>query len=216
MDIKPAAPSYDYYYWSTPNGVKVAIMLLECKLHFRAIPTDITKGEQFQPEFLAINPNNKIPALVDYQAQAGPLSLFESGAILQYLGEKTGKFWPQALHPKYEVTKWLMWQVAGLGPMCGQAHHFRIYADEKIPYAIDRYTKEVTRLYKVLDRQLSHHEYVAGAYSIADMACWPWIVPYKQQGQDLEQFPHLKRWFELIGSRDAVKQALQNTMQRTL
>ena len=216
MDATQTKPPIDFYYWSTPNGVKIAIMLLESKLSFRAIPIDLTKGKQFDPEFLLVNPNGKIPALVDHQAAGGALSLFESGAILQYLAEKTGLFCPKDLHQKYEVTKWLMWQVSGLGPMSGQAMHFRVYATEKVPYAIDRYTKEVSRLYEVMDKHLSKHEYLAGSYSIADMACWPSIVPYEKLGQDLQKFPNLKRWFQQIGRKDNVMTAWKQTIDLCL
>ncbi len=194
----------DLHYWPTPNGWKIAIMLEECGLPYRVIPVNIGRGEQFRPEFLAKSPNNRMPAIVDPDAEGGPLSIFESGAILQYLADKSGQFWPADRRGRYKVTQWLMWQMGGLGPMCGQCHHFRNYAPEKLPYAIDRYTNEVNRLYGVMDRRLADRAYLAGEYSIADMACWPWIVPYKNQGQDLADFPNLKRGFEAVGARPAV------------
>ncbi len=197
----------DLYYWPTPNGRKITIMLEEVGLPYRIVPVDIGRGAQFEPEFLAISPNNRMPAIVDDEPLGGgaPISIFESGAILLYLGEKTGQLLPKDPRGKYEVTQWLMWQMGGLGPMCGQAHHFREYAPEKIPYAIDRYTNEVNRLYGVLDRRLSDREYLAGEYSIADIAAWPWVVPAKVQGQNLDDFPHVKRWFAAITARPAVE-----------
>lgn len=197
----------DLHYWPTPNGRKVTIMLEEIELPYRIIPVDIGRGEQFKPEFLAISPNNRMPAIVDHDPLGGgaPISVFESGAILMYLAEKTGKLMPTDPRGKYEVMQWLMWQMGGLGPMAGQAHHFREYAPEKLPYAIDRYTKEVNRLYGVMDRRLTDREYLAGEYSIADIAAWPWVVPWKTQGQNLDDFPHLKRWFLAIEARPAVE-----------
>src|SRR5262245_14724321 len=173
-------------------------MLEEVGLPYQFIPVNIGRGDQFKPDFLAISPNNRIPALVDHEPPdgAGPISIFESGAILLYLAQKTGRFIPRDLHGHYEVVQWLMWQMSAIGPMLGQAHHFRGYAPEKIAYAIDRYTNEANRLYGVMNRRLADREYLAGEYSIADMACWPWIVPYERQGQRLEEFPNLKRWFE--------------------
>jgi GST-like protein len=199
----------DLYYWPTPNGRKITIMLEETALPYRVVPVDIGRGEQFKPEFLAISPNNRMPAIVDDEPLGGgvPISVFESGAILMYLAEKTGQFMPQEPRGKYEVLQWLMWQMGGLGPMAGQAHHFRVYAPEKIQYGIDRYTNEVNRLYGVMDRRLSDREYLAGEYSIADMACWPWVVPWKTQGQNLDDFPNLKRWFDAISARPAVQRA---------
>lgn len=199
----------DLYYWPTPNGHKITIFLEEAKLDYKIIPVDITKGDQFKPEFLKISPNNRMPAIVDHTPadNKGPMSLFESGAILTYLGEKTGKFLPQGAREKFKVQEWLFWQVGGLGPMAGQNHHFNNYAPEKIPYAMERYTKETARLYGVLNKQLADHEFIAGNYSIADMASYPWIVPHKNQGQNLSDFPHLKRWFEAMESREAVKTA---------
>lgn len=197
----------DLHYWPTPNGRKVTIMLEEVALPYRVVSVDIGRGEQFRPEFLAISPNNRMPAIVDHDPPSGdaPISVFESGAILMYLAEKTGKFMPQDTRGKYEVIQWLMWQMGGLGPMAGQAHHFREYAPEKIPYGIDRYTKEVNRLYGVMNRRLTDREYLAGDYSIADMAAWPWVVPWKTQGQNIDDFPHLKRWFDAIAVRPAVE-----------
>jgi len=196
----------DLYYWPTPNGWKITIMLEECGLPYKLIPVNIGKGEQFKPEFLAISPNNRMPAIVDHDPPGGgePVAVFESGAILLYLAEKTGKFMPKDLRGRYQVTEWLMWQMGGLGPMCGQNHHFSNYAPEKIPYAIDRYVRETGRLYGVLDKQLKGRDYITGAYSIADMACWPWIVPYERQGQKLEDFPNVKAWFERMKARAAV------------
>ena len=199
----------DLYYWTTPNGHKITIFLEEAGLPYRMVPVNISRGEQFKPEFLLISPNNRIPAIVDDAPATGgrPVSVFESGAILQYLAEKTGKFLPKDLHGRVEVMQWLFWQMGGLGPMAGQNHHFGQYAPEKIPYAIERYAKETNRLYGVLDKRLADREFVAGDYSIADMASYPWIVPWKRQGQDIEDFPHVKRWLDAIYARDAVKRA---------
>ena len=199
----------DLYYWTTPNGHKIAIFLEEARLPYTIIPIDIGKGEQFQPEFLNISPNNRIPAIVDRDPADGgnPISVFESGAILTYLGEKTGQFLPAGVRDKVDVLQWLHWQMGGLGPMLGQNHHFSQYAPEKIPYAIDRYVNETHRLYGVLNKRLKDRTFVAGNYSIADMAMYPWIVPYEKQGQNLDEFPHLKRWFETIAERPAVKAA---------
>ena len=195
----------DLYFSATPNGLKVKLFLEETGLRYRIVPVNIGKGEQFRPEFLAISPNNKIPAIVDHEPAGGgtPLSLFESGAILLYLAEKSGRFIPADLRGRVDVLQWLMWQMGGLGPMAGQIGHFKVYAPEKVPYAIERYTKEVSRLYGVLNRRLADREFVAGAYSIADIACYPWIVPHKAHGQNLDDFPHLKRWFETIAARPA-------------
>jgi len=197
----------DLYYWPTPNGRKITIMLEEASLPYRVVPVNIGRGEQFTPEFLAISPNNRMPAIVDHDPPGGgdPISVFESGAILVYLAEKTGKFMASDPRGKADVMQWLFWQMGGLGPMCGQAHHFRIYAPEQIEYAIDRYTREVNRLYAVMDKRLSDREYLAGEYSIADMASWPWVVPWKAQGQNLDDFPNLKRWFDAISARPAVQ-----------
>jgi GSH-dependent disulfide-bond oxidoreductase len=196
----------DLYYWPTPNGFKITIMLEECGLPYRVVPINIGRGEQFKPDFLAISPNNRMPAIVDHAPLGGgaPLSVFESGAILLYLAEKTGRFIPGDPRGKYEVVQWVMWQMGGLGPMAGQNHHFSQYAPEKIPYAIDRYVKETNRLYGVLDRRLAEREFVAGAYSIADMAAFPWVLPYERQGQKLEDFPNLARWFATMKARPAV------------
>jgi len=195
----------DAYIWPTGNGKKITIMLEECGLEYRAIPVNINKGDQFKPEFEALSPNNKMPAIVDHDAQGGPIRMFESGAILQYLGEKTGKLLPTDTHGKYNVLQWVYWQIGGLGPMAGQAHHFLRYAPEKIEYPMHRFRTEVARLYTVMDKQLAKREYLAGEYSIADIACWPWVFRYDWQGQDLNDFPHVKRWFETVGARPAVK-----------
>jgi GSH-dependent disulfide-bond oxidoreductase len=199
----------DVYYWPTPNGHKITIFLEETGLPYRIHPIDITKGEQFAPDYLQISPNNKIPALVDPAPADGgpPLAMFESGAILLYLAERTGRFLATDLRGRAETIQWLFWQMAGLGPMLGQNHHFNVYAPEKIPYAIDRYLKESSRLYAVLDRRLAGREFIAGGYSIADMACYPWIVPHERQKQNLDDFPQVKRWFAAIRSRPAVERA---------
>jgi GST-like protein len=201
----------DLYYAATPNGLKIKLFLEETGLPYKVMPVNISKGEQFKPEFLTISPNNKIPAIVDQAPVGGgaPIAIFESGAILVYLAEKARRFMPKELRGRVEVLKWLFWQVGGLGPMAGQAGHFRVYAPEPVPYAIDRYTKEVNRLYGVLDKQLAAYAYVAGDYSIADMAIYPWIVPHVPHGQKLEDFPHLKRWFEAIAARPAVVKAYE-------
>ncbi|MFT4045581.1 MAG: glutathione S-transferase N-terminal domain-containing protein [Solimonas sp.] len=199
----------ELHYWTTPNGHKITIFLEEAGLEYRVVPVNIGRGEQFRPEFLEIAPNNRIPAIVDRAPADGgePIALFESGAILTYLAEKTGRFLPADTRGRFETLQWLFWQMAGLGPMAGQNHHFRNYAPDKLPYAIERYVKETNRLYGVLDRRLAGREFVAGAYSIADMAAYPWIVPHEGQGQKLEDFPHLKRWFEAIAARPAVQRA---------
>jgi GST-like protein len=199
----------DLYYWTTPNGHKITIFLEETGIPYTIKPINIGKGEQFSPDFLAISPNNRIPAIVDHKPADGgrPLSLFESGAILQYLAEKTGKFLPADLPTRTETMQWLFWQMGNLGPMLGQNHHFRNYAAEKIPYAINRYLKETERLYGILDERLADREFVAGDYTIADMACYPWIVLYERQGQNLNDFPNIKRWFETIQRREAVQRA---------
>ena len=200
----------ELYYWPTPNGHKITLLLEELHVPYRIIPINISKGDQFQPAFLKIAPNNRMPAIVDPEpmGQKTPLSIFESAAILLYLAEKHQRFLPQDPPRKYDVIQWLMWQMGGLGPMAGQAHHFRIYAQEKLEYAINRYTDEVNRLYGVMNQRLADRDYLAGEYSVADMAAWPWVKPYERQGQDLNEFPHLKRWFETIGERPAVKKAL--------
>jgi len=199
----------DLYYWTTPNGHKITIFLEETGLPYAIKPVNIGKGEQFKPEFLAISPNNRIPAIVDKRPTGGgdPISIFESGAILQYLAEKTGRYLPADLRGRAEVMQWLFWQMGGLGPMLGQNHHFRGYAYEKITYAIERYTKETERLYGILDERLADREFIAVAYSIADIACYPWIVLHERQGQDLNEFPNIKRWFQAIQNREAVKRA---------
>lgn len=197
----------DLYYWPTPNGWKVAIMLEEVGLPYRILPVNICRGAQFSPEYQAVNPNRRIPAIVDHEPIAGdaPLTVFESGAILLYLTEKTGKLMPRDVRGRYETTQWLMWQMAGFGPMLGQTHHFRKFAKEKIAYAIDRYTNEANRLYGVLDRRLAESEYVAGtSFTIADVACLPWAFLHADQGQTLDEFPHVRRWFETCASRPAV------------
>jgi GST-like protein len=196
----------DFYYSGTPNGQKIRIFLAESQLPHRVIPVSLSKGDQFKPEFAAISPNNKIPAIVDHDPVDGgkPLPMFESGAILIYLAEKIGRFIPQDARARLEMMQWLFWQVGGLGPMAGQAGFFRVYAREKVPYAIERYTKELTRLYGVLDGRLAGRDYIAGEYSIADIACYPWIVPHTPHGQNLGQFAHLSRWFERVGTRPAV------------
>ncbi len=201
----------ELYYWPTPNGHKITIFLEEAALEYAIHPVNIAIGEQFQPDFLKIAPNNRMPAIIDRQPSDGgePISVFESGAILQYLGEKTGKFLPEELRDRTTVMEWLFWQMGGLGPMAGQNHHFSQYAPEKIPYAIDRYVKETNRLYGVLDRQLAGKDYIAGEYSIADMAAYPWIVPFKIQQQNIEDFPNLSAWFQRMGDRPAVIRAYE-------
>jgi GST-like protein len=199
----------DLYYWTTPNGHKITMFLEETALPYRIVPVNISKGDQFKPEFLAISPNNRIPAIVDHKPKDGgkPIAVFESGAILLYLAEKSGMFLDGASRRKVEVLQWLFWQMGGLGPMAGQNHHFSQYAPEKIPYAIDRYVNETNRLYGVINKRLAERGFLAGEYSIADMATYPWIVPWKRQGQNLEDFPHLKRWFETIRARPATVRA---------
>jgi GST-like protein len=201
----------ELHYWTTPNGHKITIFLEEAGLPYRIVPVNIGAGDQFKREFLRISPNNRIPAIIDDDpAEPGPpISVFESGAILLYLAEKTGRFIPPDLHGRVEVLQWLFWQVGGLGPMAGQNHHFALYAAEKLTYATTRYINETNRLYGVLNHRLADREFVAGDYSIADMAVYPWIVPYQRQGQKLEDFPHVKRWFESIAARRAVKAAYE-------
>jgi GST-like protein len=193
----------ELYYWTTPNGHKITLFLEEAGVPYKIYPVNIGRGQQFTPEFLAISPNNRIPANIDRAPKDGgaPISVFESGAILLYLAEKTGKFLSQDLRRRVETLEWLFWQVGGLGPMAGQNHHFRGYAKEKLPYAIERYENETNRLYGVLNKRLANRPFLAHDYSIADMACYPWIVPYANQGQSLDDFPHLKRWFEAIAAR---------------
>jgi GSH-dependent disulfide-bond oxidoreductase len=199
----------DLHYWTTPNGHKITIFLEETGLTYQIFPVAIGKGEQFKPEFLAISPNNRIPAMVDRAPIDGgkPISVFESGAMLLYLADKTKRFISQDLRARVAALEWLFWQMGGLGPMSGQNNHFSHYAVEKIPYAMDRYRNEVNRLYGVMNKRLANNDYLAGEYSIADMACYPWVVPYERQGQKLEDFPHLKRWFEAIKARPAVIRA---------
>ncbi|MDR6757263.1 GST-like protein [Mycoplana sp. BE70] len=200
----------ELYYWPTPNGFKITIMLEELGVPYEVKYVNIGKGEQFAPDFLKIAPNNRMPAIVDPDGPGGePISVFESGAILQYLGRKYGKFYPTEERARVQVEEWLFWQMGGLGPMAGQAHHFRQYAPEKIEYGINRYTNEVNRLYGVMNKRLAEHEYLAGDYSIADMACIGWVRPYENQGQKLEDFPHLKRWFEAVLARPAVQRGIE-------
>jgi len=201
----------EVYSWPTPNGHKVHIMLEECGLAYRVHPVDIGAGDQFSPAFLAISPNNKIPAITDSEGVDGkPMSLFESGAILLYLAGKTGKLLPADVRGKYEVLQWLMFQMGGVGPMLGQAHHFRIYAPEKLPYAIDRYTNEAMRLYSVINKRLAHSTYLGGpAYSIADISVFPWLRSWKNQGVEMSDYPHLKGWFDEIAKRPAVQRGLE-------
>jgi GST-like protein len=197
------------HYWPTPNGWKITIMLEELGIPYVVKYVNIGRGEQFEPSFLKIAPNNRMPAIVDPEGPGDePISIFESGAILQYLGRKFGKFYAADERGRVEVDQWLFWQMGGLGPMAGQAHHFRQYAPEKIPYAIDRYTNECNRLYGVMNKRLADRQFLAGNYSIADMACVGWVRSYKNQGQDLEDFPNLKRWFETIMARPAVERAI--------
>jgi len=201
----------EVYSWPTPNGHKVHIMLEECGLAYRVHPVDIGAGDQFAPAFLAISPNNKIPAITDSEGPDGqPISLFESGAILLYLAGKTGKLLPADVRGKYEVLEWLMFQMGGVGPMLGQAHHFRIYAPEKIDYAIDRYTNEARRLYGVINKRLANATYLGGReYSIADIAVFPWLRSWKNQGVEMSDYPHLKGWFDEIAKRPAVQRGLE-------
>lgn len=199
----------DLYYWPTPNGHKITMFLEEAAMPFTLVPVNIGAGEQFKPEFLKISPNNRMPAIVDHtpRERGAPVSVFESGAILLYLADKSEQFIADDLRGRVEVLQWLFWQVGGLGPMAGQNHHFARYAPEKIPYAIERYVKETNRLYGVLNQRLANREFLAGAYSIADMASYPWIVPHENQGQNLDDFPNLKRWFEAIKARPATVRA---------
>jgi GSH-dependent disulfide-bond oxidoreductase len=201
----------DVYSWPTPNGHKVHIMLEECGLPYRATPVDIGKGDQFKPEFLAISPNNKIPAITDPDGPDGqPISLFESGAILVYLAGKTGRLLGRTDRHRYEVLQWVMFQMGGVGPMLGQNHHFRQYAPEKLPYAIDRYTNEAKRLYGVIDRRLAASRWLGGNdYSIADIATWPWLRNWKNQGIELDDYPHLTKWFHAIDERPAVQRGVK-------
>jgi GSH-dependent disulfide-bond oxidoreductase len=199
----------DLHYWPTPNGHKITLFLEESGTPYEIKPVNIGTGEQFKPDFLRIAPNNRMPAIVDTEPKGGgaPITLFESGAILVYLAEKTGKFLSTETTVRYDTLQWLFWQMGGLGPMAGQNHHFSVYAPEKIEYAIKRYVNETNRLYGVLNKRLADREFVAGEYSIADMACYPWIVPHERQGQNLDDFPHVKRWFHAIKARPATVRA---------
>jgi GST-like protein len=201
----------DIYFWTTPNGYKPLMLLEEIGMPYKIIPVNIGKGDQFKPDFLKIAPNNRIPAMVDHKPADGgkAISVFESGAILMYLAEKEKRFISAEVRGRYEVLQWLFWQMAGLGPMAGQNHHFAHYAPEKIPYAIDRYVRETGRLYAVLNRRLADREFVAGDYSIADIASYPWIRSHERQSQDLNDFPHVKRWFEAIRARPATVRAYE-------
>jgi len=197
------------YYWPTPNGWKISVMLEECALPYTVKPVNIGKGEQFDAAFEAVSPNNRIPAILDPEGPGGkPISVFESGAILEYLGRKTGKFYPRDERKRVQVQEWTYWQMGNLGPLAGQAHHFRLYAPEKIPYAIERYETQVRRLYTTMDKRLTARDYLAGEYSIADMASWAWARRWERQGQNIEEFPNVKRWLAAIEARPAVKSAL--------
>lgn len=200
----------ELHYWPTPNGHKITMMLEECGLPYDISYVNILTGDQFKRKFLEIAPNNRMPAIVDPDGPGGkPISIFESGAILQYLGRKTGRFYPASERSRVSVEQWLFWQMGGLGPMAGQAHHFRMYALEELPYAIERYTLEVGRLYGVMNKRLKENEFLAGnRYSIADMACFPWLISHKRQGQDLAKFRHLRRWFNTINARPATIRAI--------
>jgi GST-like protein len=203
------AKPFELWYWPTPNGFKVSIMLEECRLPYTMIPVNISAGEQFKPEFLKISPNNRMPAIVDPQGPGGrPISIFESGAILQYLGRKTGKFYPREERARVEVEQWLFWQMGGVGPMAGQVHHFKNYARETLTYAINRYVDEVNRLYGVMNLRLKDREFIAGKYSIADMALVGWVNMWERQGQDINEFPQLKRWLETLKARPAVQRGM--------
>ncbi len=201
----------DLYFWTTPNGYKPLLFLEETGLEHRLLPVNIGSGEQFRPEFLRLSPNNRIPAIVDHEPTGGgkPIAMFESGAILLYLADKTAKFIPADVGGRSEVLQWLFWQMGGLGPMLGQNHHFQIYAPEKLPYAIKRYVDETDRLYGVLNKRLGDREFVAGEYSIADMACYPWIVPWQRQGMNIDDFPNIRRWMDAIASRPATQRAYE-------
>jgi GST-like protein len=197
----------DLYFSATPNGLKIKLFLEEAELAYRIVPVRLSRGEQHRPDYLAISPNGKIPAIVDNKPYGGgaPIAIFESGAILLYLAEKTGLFLPRDLRGRTEVLQWLFWQVGGLGPMAGQIGHFNVFAPEKVPYAIERYTRELHRLYGVLDRRLADREYIARDFSIADIASYPWIVPHAPHGQNLAEFPHLSRWFAMMADRPGVR-----------
>ncbi|HKC51986.1 MAG TPA: glutathione S-transferase N-terminal domain-containing protein [Myxococcota bacterium] len=200
----------DLYYWPTPNGWKISIALEELELPYKVVPVNIGRGEQFKPEFLAISPNNRMPAIVDHSPVdgGGPLSIFESGAILLYLADKTGRLCPKDLRGRTEVVEWLMWQMGGLGPMSGQANHFRNYAPEKLQYGIDRYTNETNRLYGVLDKRLAGREFICGGFSIADCASWPWLLSHDRIGQNLAEFPNLNRWYDALKERPSVRRGI--------
>jgi GST-like protein len=199
----------DLYTWTTPNGRKVSIMLEEVGLPYRVHTIDISKGDQFKPEYVAINPNSKIPAIVDQDMPGGPLPIFESGAILIHLAEKTGQFLPSDPRARIVTIEWLMFQMGGIGPMFGQTHHFRRFSPEPVPYAIERYTKETARLYGVLEHRLGEAEYLAGDYSIADMATYPWVARYEWQGVNIDDFPNVRRWFDAVAARPAVQRGMQ-------
>ena len=210
---KPAKP-IALYYWPTPNGFKISIMLEECRLPYTLMPVNISKGEQFNPDFLRISPNNRMPAIVDPQGPGNkPISIFESGAILQYLGRKTGRFYPDDERGRVDVDQWLFWQMGGLGPMAGQLNHFKHYARETLAYAIKRYDDEVNRLYGVMNTRLADRPFLAGRYSIADMACVGWVNLWKRQGQNIDDFPHLKRWLETVKARPAVQKGMALGME---
>ncbi len=205
----PRRKPIDLYYWPTPNGFKISIMLEECRLPYTVIPVNLSRGEQFRPEFLAISPNNRMPAIVDPHGPGDrPISIFELGAILQYLGRKTGRFYPRDERGRVEVDQWLFWQMANLGPKAGECHHFRLYAAEPSPYAVKRFTDEVNRLYSVMERRLKSRDFLAGRYSIADMACVGWARYWQRQGQDIGEFPNLKRWLDRVLARSAVDRAI--------
>lgn len=206
------------YYWTTPNGHKITLCLEELGLPYEVIPVNIGKGDQFLADFLSFSPNNKIPAILDAEPDDGgePVSVFESGAILTYLAEKTGRFYGGNARQRLEVMQWLFWQMGGLGPMAGQNHHFNVYAPEPVPYAIDRYVKETARLYAVMDRQLAEQSFLAGNYSIADMASYPWVKSHERQQQDLNDFPNVKRWFTVISERPATTRAYAVAEQMTV
>jgi len=212
--LEPARPTgkkrpIDLYYWPTPNGWKITIMLEECSLPYTMIPVDISKGDQFKPQFLAISPNNRMPAIVDHDGPNGrPISIFESGAILQHLGRKTGKFYPQDERGRVEVDQWLFWQMANLGPKAGEANHFRNYAPEKLPYAIERFSNEMNRIYGVMNTRLKDREFLAGNYSIADIASVGWASRAERHGHDMSGFPNVRRWLEAVLARPAVKRGL--------
>ena len=204
-----AVKPIELYFWPTPNGFKVSIMLEECRLPYTMVPVNLSKGEQFESGFLAISPNNRMPAIVDPRGPGNrPISIFESGAILQYLGRKTGKFYPADERTRVEVDQWLFWQMGGLGPMAGQLNHFKHYARETLPYAIKRYEDEVNRLYGVMNKRLADRDFLAGRYSIADMACVGWVNMWKRQDQNIDDFPHLKRWLETVKARPAVQRGM--------